>query len=62
MDDHDEHRRPAGAERPDELSYEAYRSARERFLARLRADSEVGRLEALWREDAKTPSRSMTGQ
>ena len=62
MDDHDEHRRPAGAERPDELSYEAYRSARERFFARLRADAEIGRLEALWREDAKTPSRSMTGQ
>jgi hypothetical protein len=33
----------------DGLSYEAYRAARERFLARLRADSETSRLEALWR-------------
>lgn len=37
----------AGAAR-DELIYDAYLSARRRFFARLQADLEVRRLEALW--------------
>lgn len=32
-----------------ETSYDAYASARERFLATLRADAEIGRLERSWR-------------
>jgi hypothetical protein len=40
---------PAEARKDDGLSYEAYRAARERFFARLRADSETRRLEALRR-------------
>jgi hypothetical protein len=51
----DQEERLAEADRPEGLSFEAYRSARERFLARLRADSEVRRLEALWRDDAPAP-------
>lgn len=34
--------------RPAELSYAAYRAARERYFARLRADAELRRLEAAW--------------
>ncbi len=40
-----------------ETSYDAYRMARERFFARLRADAEVGRLERWWREPAAIPER-----
>ena len=40
---------PGEARKDDGLSYGVYRAARERFLARLRADSETRRLEALWR-------------
>lgn len=48
---HGQDRRPHGIQEPDALSYEAYRAARERFLARLRADSEISRLEAAWRQE-----------
>jgi hypothetical protein len=47
---------PWPAEPPDGdgLSFAAYSAARERFLARLGADSELGRLEQLWAMPAAT--------
>jgi hypothetical protein len=51
---------PAEARKDDGLSYKAYRAARERFFARLRADSEVRRLEALWK--TATTRRTMRGR
>lgn len=42
----------------DALSFAAYESARERYLARLRADSEVRRLEVAWRLPAAVPARA----
>ena len=41
--------RRAGA---GDIGYDAYAAARERFFARLRADSELRRLESLLRPDA----------
>jgi hypothetical protein len=40
----------------DALGYAAYQSARERFFARLREDSQVRRLEAAWRLPAAVPA------
>jgi hypothetical protein len=47
---------PWPAEPPDgdRLGFAAYSAARERFLARLRADSELRRLEQLWAMPAAT--------
>jgi hypothetical protein len=42
---------PAGA------SYDDYRAARERFLERLRVDSEIRRLEKAWRLPAARAGR-----
>jgi len=36
-------------------SYEDYRAARERYFERLRADSEIRRLEKAWRLQAVAP-------
>jgi hypothetical protein len=38
----------------EELCFEAYQAARERFFAKLRADCELRRLEALWAVPAGT--------
>jgi hypothetical protein len=55
----------------DTLSFEAYSATRERFLATLRADSELRRLERLWAIPATTdaaaadpddPSGSLEGR
>jgi hypothetical protein len=51
---------PAGRT-DDGLSYEAYQAARERFLARLRADWETRRLEALWRTPRTPEEEGRTG-
>jgi hypothetical protein len=48
MDDDLELLSSAGSLAGDVLSFEAYSAARERFFARLRAESELRRLEALW--------------
>jgi hypothetical protein len=42
----------------DALSYAAYASARERFLARLHEDSQMRRLEAAWRLPAAVRPRA----
>lgn len=45
-----------GAVAHDDLSYDAYLSARARFFARLQADLEVRRLEAAWVVAPESPA------
>jgi hypothetical protein len=40
---------------PSPTSYECYQEARERYFERLRVDSEIRRLERMWRLPEATP-------
>jgi hypothetical protein len=50
-----------GGGAPGETGYDAYRTARERFFATLRAESDLRRLERLWALDGLEPGERPGG-